>query len=136
MLAVLATFAARYWKPVVLLAVLAAAASYRAILVHERDAARLAVSRLEQETAELKAANEKLVRELKQDNAAVAELKKAADAAARALAARTDGAARAGRAVAARAARQAQTLSGAKVEAGCAAAIRWGNERAVELSRW
>ncbi len=133
---VLLMFASRYWKASVLVLGLSAALVYRAVLVHERDAARRVAAELRLNVSELQAANGRLAGALTRQDAAVGALKKAADDAARALSAQSAIAAQAGVRDAMRAEGQARALSHATVDPGCAAAIRWGNARAAELSRW
>lgn len=136
MIAALLTVAARYWKPIALALVLTAAFAYRAVLVHERDTARAEAARLTAENAQLRARIDQLTPALKRQNAAVAAMRQRAAKAAASLATRGRAADAQARRLGARAAREASEIAHARIEAGCAAAIRWGNREAKELSRW
>ena len=50
----------RYWKPLALAVLIAAAFAYRAILIHERDRARAQLAELTAEAAALRASNQAL----------------------------------------------------------------------------
>jgi len=128
----------RFWKPLALAALLAAAIAYRAILVHQLTEARAQVTQLTAQAATLRANNQALGAMIDRQNAAVAELKARADAAVNAMAANEAAAARAGATAEGQAHQQAQTLMAASIDAnaGCAGAIRWGNAQAPELSSW
>ncbi len=136
MIAAFLTVAARYWKPFALALVVMAAFAYRAVLIHERDAARREAARLATRNAELRASVEQLTAALKRQDAAVAAMRQRALKVAAALAARSQAADARARTVAARAEREASRIVHARIDSGCAAAIRWGNREAKELSRW
>jgi hypothetical protein len=128
----------RYWKLLALGALLAGAIAYRAVLLHQLNAARERVTQLTAEAAALRINNQALGAMIDRQNAAVAELKARADAAVNTMAANEAAADRAGTAVQAQAQQQAQSLMTAAIDAdsGCEGAIRWGNAQAPELSAW
>jgi hypothetical protein len=134
--AALALFAAKYWKPLLIAAAIAAAIGWRAVLVGERDHARAQATRAQAEAAALHTSNAALSAALARQTAAVEAMRTRAGAQARAQSARAASAARAGAAASGRAGAQARSLVAAPIGAGCDAAIRWGNARAPELSRW
>ena len=136
MIAAFLTVAARYWKPIALVLVVMAALAYRAVLIHERDAARREAARLTTENAELQASVNQLTAALKRQDAAVAAMGRRADKAAAAFATRSHAADARARRVEARAESEASRLVHAPINSGCAAAIQWGNREAKELSRW
>jgi|GEM_PF-5867603 hypothetical protein len=136
MIAAFMALAGRYWKPLALVLVVMAAFAYRAVLIHERDAARGKAARLAAENAELDASVAQLTAALKRQDEAVAAMRQRALKAAAALAVRSQAADAQARAVAARARGEALRIVHARIDSGCAAAIRWGNREAKELSRW
>jgi hypothetical protein len=127
---------AQLWKPIGLALLLAAALGYRALLIHERDAARAKASHLQSELTEAQAANAAMHGAITAQNAAVArltlKLKQSTDEAA----ARARSAAAQGAAAMREASDDARVLARARMGSGCAAAIRWGNAQSVELARW
>jgi len=129
---------AQYWKPVALLALLAGAITYRAILLHQLSEARAQVAQLDAEASALRTNNQALGAMIGRQNAAVAELKARADAAANSMANNEAAARRAGASAQGQAQQQAQRLLQSAIDArsGCEGAIRWGNAQAVELSSW
>jgi hypothetical protein len=129
---------AKLWKPMLLAGLIAAALAYRALLIHQRDAAVAQVAALTAEAAALRTTNQALGAGIERQNAAVAQLRNEADAAVNAMAANEAAASRSGAAAESEAAQQAHSLIGAAIDvnAGCAGAIRWGNAQAQELSRW
>ncbi|HLI78351.1 MAG TPA: hypothetical protein VKV03_00125 [Candidatus Binataceae bacterium] len=128
----------RYWKPLMLAGLMAAAVVYRAALIHQRDEARAQVAQLTTQDAALRASNQALSASITQQNAAVTALKARADAAVNTMAANEAAALRDGAATQGQAQQQAQALIAASIDAnsGCAGAIRWGNAQAPELSAW
>ena len=134
----LATFFLRYWKPLLLMALMAGALAYRAVLLHQRDEARAALARVTADNELLQSANRAMGAEVNRQNAAVTELKTRADAAVNVMAADMAAAASAGSAAADAAGRQEHALIAAPIapDAGCEGAIRWGNHEAAELSTW
>ena len=134
----IASILLRYWKPLALMALLAGALAYRAVLIHERDSARSEVVQLNQEATALRASNQALDASIQLQNAAVGKLKADADAATQLMDSRMAAASMAGIAAATRGADQARALIAAPIESasGCAGAIQWGNARAAELSSW
>src|SRR5690349_5801954 len=136
MLAAIALFATRYWKPLAIAAVVAAAIGWRAVLVSERNHARADAARATAEASALRSANAALSAAVAEQNAAVETMRARAAAQARTAGEREAAAARTGAAAARAAELQAGRLASAPIGAGCDAAIRWGNARAAELSRW
>ncbi len=127
-----------YWKPLLLVALVAAAVGYRAVLLHQRDAARSRVTQLTVEAAALRSSNQALGAMIDRQNAAVAQLKAQADAAMSAMSASENAAAVAAGAADSKAEQQGRALIAAPIDvnAGCAGAIQWGNAQAAELSSW
>lgn len=124
------------WKLVALAILVASLIVYRAVLVHQRDAARAQVAALTDAAAVLRASNASMAAAITQQNQAVAALQT------KMKIARNDAAARE-RATATRAAQalaqefaHAKTLTNAPIAADCQAAIDWGNAQAPELGRW
>ncbi len=128
--------AAKLWKPVAIALLIAAAAGYRALLLHQRDAARAAVTHLSASLADAEASNAALQSAIATQNSAVAQLRTELEQGVQAAAARERAAAARGTAAMRTAASGARALEGARIDAGCAAAIRWGNAQAAELGRW
>src|SRR5512146_814809 len=123
--------AGQLWKPVAIALLLAAALGYRALLVRQRAAAHLSAS-----LADAEASNAALQSAIATQNSAVMQLRAQLEQGARAAATRERAAAARGAAAMRSAASGARALQDARIEAGCAAAIRWGNARASELGRW
>jgi hypothetical protein len=121
--------AGQLWKPVALALLITAALGYRALLLHQRDAARAAGAHLRTELADAEASNAALQSAIAAQNSAVAQLRAQLEEGVRAAAARGAAAMRS-------ATSGARALEDARIEAGCAAAIRWGNAQAAELGRW
>src|SRR5512146_927417 len=128
--------AEQLWKPVAIALLIAAALGYRALLVHQRDAARAAAAHLSASLADAEASNAALQSAIATQNSAVMQLRAQLEQGARAAATRERAAAARGAAAMRSAASGARALQDARIEAGCAAAIRWGNARAAELGRW
>jgi hypothetical protein len=129
--------AAKLWQPVALALLIAAALGYRALLLHQRDAARAAVTHLSASLADAEASNAALQSAIAAQNSAVAQLRAELEQGVQAAAAARERAATAmGTAAMRTAASGARALEGARIDAGCAAAIRWGNAQAAELGRW
>jgi len=128
--------AMQLWRPVALALLVAAALGYRALLVHQRDAARAASAHLSASLADAEASNMALQNAVATQNSAVAQLRAELEEDQAAAAARERAAAADGQAAMRTAANGAAALKGARIEAGCAAAIRWGNAQAAELGRW
>ena len=136
MIAPLLELAARYWKPCALALVVVAALGYRAVLIHERDAARRDAARLSARNAELETSVRQMTEAVKRQNAAVAALAERAKAASARFATRSRAADARAERTDERAETMARRLAQARIESGCAAAIRWGDREAMELSRW
>ena len=115
---------------------IAGALGYRALLLHQRDAARAQATQLGASLADAEASNAALQSAIATQNSAVAEMRAELEQGVKAAAARERAATAAGTAAMHTAASGARALEGARIDAGCAAAIRWGNARAAELGRW
>ncbi|HZO81155.1 MAG TPA: hypothetical protein VFB33_05625 [Candidatus Binataceae bacterium] len=126
----------QFWRPLGLSLLVAAALAYRALLVHQRDAARAQAARLGAELAAAQAASAAMRQAVAAQNAAVARLRVELRQSAEAAAARDRAAAAEGAAVMRQAAAGARALQRARIDAGCAAAIRWGNVQSAKLARW
>ena len=124
------------WRPVALAPLVAAALGYRALLVHQRDAARAEASHLSASLADAETSNTALQSAIASQNSAVAQLRAELEQGVRDATARERAATARGATAMRAAASGAQALQGARIEAGCAAAIRWGNAQAAELSQW
>jgi len=128
--------AGQLWRPVALALLVAAALGYRALLLHQRDAARAQAAHLSASLADAEASNTALQNAIATQNSAVAQLRAELEQSVRDAAARERAATAKGAAAMRTAANGAQALERARIEAGCAAAIEWGNAQAAELSRW
>jgi len=124
------------WKPAAIALLIAAVLGYRALLLHQRDSARAQVTHLSASLADAEASNAALQSAIATQNSAVAQLRTQLEQGAQAAATHERAAAASGAAVMRLAANGARALQSARIDAGCAAAIRWGNAQAVELSRW
>ncbi len=127
---------ASLWKPLTLAAIVAGAVAYRAVLIHQRDAADAQVAQLSAQAAQLNASNQALTAAIAAQNAAVAQLKVQAASATALASVREQAAARTGAGALDAAAARAATLTGTPIASGCDAAIRWGNAQAVGLAGW
>lgn len=125
-----------YWKPIAFVLVILAAFAYRAVLVHERDAARREVSSLTARNARLEAGINQLKAAIKRQNAAVDSLRQRADRATAMLAQQNRAATRRAAHIQAQARTAAGRMAHARINPGCTAAIEWGNREARELSQW
>jgi uncharacterized protein YlxW (UPF0749 family) len=124
------------WKPIAIAALIAALLAYRAVLVHQRDAARARAQAAQAQVLELQASNAALTSSIAQQNAALDALRARAQAAAAAAGSREAAYAKSGaEAMAAQAAR-ARALREAAVPADCIGAIRWGNAQGPGLGQW
>jgi len=128
--------AGQLWKPVALALLIAAALGYRALLLHQRDAARAEATHLRDSLAGAEASNAALQSAIAVQNSAVAQLRAELEEGVQAAAARERAASARGAAAMRSATSGARALEAARIDAGCAAAIRWGNAQAAELGRW
>jgi uncharacterized protein YlxW (UPF0749 family) len=128
--------AGQLWKPVALALLIAAALGYRALLLHQRDAARAEGAQLRVSLADAEASNAALQSAIATQNSAVAQLRAELEEGVQAAAARERAASARGAAAMHAATSGARALEDAPIDAGCAAAIRWGNAQAAELGRW
>jgi hypothetical protein len=128
--------AGQLWKPAAVALLIAAAVGYRALLVHQRDTARAEVTHLSASLADAEASNTALQSAIATQNSAVVKLQTQLEQSARDAAAREGLAAAKGVAAMRTATSGAQALQRARIDTGCAAAIRWGNAEAAELGRW
>ena len=115
---------------------IAGALGYRALLVHQRDAARAQATQLGASLADAEASNAALQSAIAVQNSPVAQMRTQMARSAEVAATREHAATAAGAAAMSTAVSGARAIEAAPIEAGCAAAIRWGNARAVELGRW
>lgn len=123
-------------KLIALVAIVAGALIYRAVLVHQRDSARAQVTALGAAAAALRAENASMAAAVGRQNAAIGALQDQMKAAVQAAAQREASAtATAARTLGAAAAR-AEAERKAPVPAGCQGAIDWGNAQGPELGRW
>jgi hypothetical protein len=127
---------ANYWKPIAIAVAIAALLAYRAVLVHQRDAARAATATLTAQVADLKSAELACENAVARQNAAVSAL--AASAARETAAAQTREAnvAAAASSAATAEATRAAAIETAPIAADCAGAIKWANAQAADLGKW
>ncbi len=128
--------AAKLWRPAAIALVIAAALGYRALLLHQRDAARAEATHLSASLADAEASNTALQGAIATQNSAVTQLRAQLEQGVQEAAARERAATEKATAAMRTATSGAQTLEGARIDAGCAAAVRWGNAQAAELGRW
>jgi hypothetical protein len=127
---------ANYWKPIAIAVAIAAVLAYRAVLVHQRDAARAATAALTAQVYDLKSAELACEDAVARQNSAVSAL--AASAARETAAAQTREAsiyASASSAASAEASRAA-AIETAPIAPDCPGAIKWANAQAGELGKW
>jgi hypothetical protein len=124
------------WKPIGLALLLAAALGYRALLIHELDAARAQAAHLQSALTEAQVANTAMRDAVTAQNAAVERLTKKLKQSEDEAVARERLAAAHGAAVMRAASASASALEAARMGSGCIAAIRWGNEESAELAQW
>lgn len=98
-----------YWKPVAIALALAGLLVYRAVLVHQRDAAVAEVATMTAQFADLKSAEAACEAAVAQQNAAASASEEE---------------------------RRAAAIEDAPIAPDCAGAIKWGNEQAQELGKW
>src|SRR5271163_712734 len=127
---------ANYWKPAALALALAAILIYRAVLIHQRDAAVAATAAMTAQVADLKSAEAACEDAVARQNAAVSAM--AAAAARESAAAQTREANVAASAASAATAesRRAAAIQTAPIASDCAGAIKWANAQAGELGKW
>ena len=126
----------KYWKIGALAALVGAALIYRAVLVHQRDAARAEVKTLTEQTGALQESVAAMRQATARQNAAVAALAAKAGADDAAARARETAADRRGAELMMANLKLARRLRGAAIPGDCAVAIRWGNARGPELGTW
>ena len=131
-----ATILAEYWKPLALIALVAAALIYRTVIVKERDAARAQVAAITAQAQQLKAADDECVAAVGRQNAAVEKLQSDEEMALKAAETREANVVADAETRAAQAKTTADALAHAKLGAGCAAAIKWANQQAPALGKW
>jgi septal ring factor EnvC (AmiA/AmiB activator) len=123
-------------KLIALIAIVAAALIYRAVLVHQRDSARAQVTALSDAAAGLRAENASMAAAVARQNAAVNAVQDKMKAVERDAAQReANSATNAARTMNAEIA-HANAERNAAVPAGCQGAIDWGNAQGPELGRW
>ena len=126
----------KLWKPLLLVGVVMAIVAYRALLVHQRDAARAEAGQLKGQVAALQVSNHALSGSIAEQNAAIESLREREQSATVAAANREAERANAAAAAMRTATARAQALIHAAVPSGCEGAIRWGNAQGPELGRW
>ncbi len=127
---------ANYWKPIAIAVAIAAIFAYRAVIVHQRDAAIASAAALTAQVADLQSAEAACEAAVARQNAAVNAL---ADSAARESAAaqtREANVAAAAASTATAEARRAAALETAPIASDCAGAIKWANAQAADLGKW
>jgi hypothetical protein len=132
----LAALLTQFGKPLAFLALIAAALVYRAILVHQRDAALAQVAAITAQAQQYKAADDECVGAVGRQNDAVAKLQNDEVMVVQAAQTREENLVANAEARAAQARNAADALAHAKVGQGCDAAIKWANQQAPELGKW
>jgi hypothetical protein len=125
-----------YWKPLALLAAVAALMVYRTVIIHERDSARAQVVAMTSQLADFKAAELACEAAVARQNQAVDALKASAEQAVAAARTRETSLAAAAATADARENQRADELMKSPVAADCAGAIRWANAEAAALVKW
>jgi len=124
------------WKPIAILGLVAGLMVYRAVIIHQRDAARRQVQADQTEIMGLRASNAALTAAIGQQNAAVEGLRARMQAVSAAAGQREAAYANQGGEIMRNETARARAMSQAPVPAGCAGAIEWGNAQGPELGRW
>jgi hypothetical protein len=133
----MAGFALSYLtKPLALAAVLAALIGYRALLVHQRDAAKAQAALLGERLSQCAAGAEALKRAIAEQNAALAQLRRDQARAAAAASSRETASVARAQAALKRGIARARAIEKTSVPSGCEGAIKWGNGEGPELSQW
>jgi hypothetical protein len=127
---------ANYWKPVAIAVAIAAALCYRAVLIHQRDAARAETASIAVQLADWKSAEAACENAVARQNLAVNALAAAAARESAAAKTREDNVAALAAATASNEARRANAILTAPIANDCASAIKWANAQAGELSKW
>ena len=127
---------ANYWKPIAITVAIAAALCYRAVLIHQRDAAKAETASIAVQLADWKISEAACEDAVARQNLAVNEI--AAVAARESAAAKTREAnvAASAAATASDEVRRATAILSAPIANDCASAIKWANAQAQELSKW
>jgi hypothetical protein len=125
-----------YWKQIVLAIAIVGAIGYRAVLIHQRNAARAQAESIAVQLADWKAAEAICEASVARQNAAVNAMKSAAETAAAAARTREAKVAVSSAAIAQKEEERAGAIESAPVEGGCEGAIRWGNAQVQELGKW
>ena len=123
-------------KPLSLLVLVAGLAGYRALLIHQRDSARVQVTELEAQRVELGRANAALQQAVAAQNQAVDDLNTAAAKQAKAAQERQQSAVASGAVELQGQSARAAAIAQALVPGGCDGAMAWGNAQGPELGRW
>jgi hypothetical protein len=127
---------ARWWKPLGLVMLLAAATIYRSVLIHQRNSARAQAAVLRGQVADLTASNAAFQRTIAEQNTAVENLRRQMAEAARTARANQQRQSERASVLMARHYQSAAAIEKAIVPSGCEGAIKWGNAQAPELGRW
>jgi septal ring factor EnvC (AmiA/AmiB activator) len=123
-------------KPAAIVIIVIGLVTYRAILVHERDAARSQAAAFQAEFAAAQAANQSLSAEIARQNFQTEALQRQAKAAADSLKTRNQQAAAASASLMNQEIARANAIAAQPIADGCAAAIEWGNGAGPELGKW
>lgn len=123
-------------KPLAVAALIAVLAGYRAILIHQRDAARARAAALGERLDQCAAETDALRRAIAERNAAVARMQSAQAQVAAAERSRETAAAARAEAALKHELAQAKAIENAPVASGCEGAIEWGNGEGPELGQW
>jgi hypothetical protein len=126
----------QHWKAIALVAIVASALIYRAVLVHQRDSARAQATALGDAAAALRADNASMSAAVTRQNEAIDALQGKMKLAQQAATQREAQYAASGAQTMSRAVARANAVHIAVVPAGCPGAINWGNAQGPELGRW
>ncbi|MGH7935215.1 MAG: hypothetical protein ACREQN_18895 [Candidatus Binataceae bacterium] len=124
------------WKPAALAIVIATALIYRGVLIHQRDAARVQATTLQNQVADLSASNAAFQSAVARQNAAVEALRQKMGEAEVAAHQREQQLISRGAAIMRSHYQRAVTLQHASVPSDCEGAIKWGNAQGPELGQW
>ena len=124
------------WKPIALIAIVAAMIAYRGILIHQRNIARAQVTALEGEVPGLRSSNAALQAAIAQQNAAVDALNQRLRESQAQAQQREQAFAEHASEIMQREYARANAMKNSEVPPGCDGAIKWGNAQGAELGKW
>lgn len=127
---------ANYWKPIAIAVAIAAALCYRALLIHQRDAARAETASISVQLADWKISEAACEDAVARQNLAVNTIAAAAARESAAAKTREANVAAAAAATASDGARRSDAILRAPIANDCASAIEWANAQAGELGKW